>query len=52
MYGCLQEDAAIALSLRPVLEGSSLLIRGFPGGVPKPYEEVLTFLRKVTKIGS
>ncbi len=33
-------------TLRPIQEGSSLLIRGFPSG-PKPYEEVLTFLRKV-----
>lgn len=31
---------------RPTQEGSSLLIRGFPSG-PKPYEEVLTHLRKV-----
>ena len=30
----------------PVQEAGCLFINGFPSG-PKPYEEVLTFLRKV-----
>lgn len=31
---------------RTTQEGASIFINGFPSG-PKPYEEVLTFLRKV-----
>lgn len=33
---------------RPTQEGNALFINGFPSG-PKPYEEVLTFLRKVRR---
>eukprot|EP00798_Chlamydomonas_sp_ICE-L_P032379 gene32379-2571_t len=34
---------------RPTREGNALFINGFPSG-PKPYEEILTFLRKGSKL--